>query len=236
MNIAICGADGAFQDELRQRLFSYCGSRRLPLELFEYTDVRKMEADRRPVDIAFFNELPGPLYGIEAAREFKKRNPRVILIITAEDSKRIDDAFDIKAFRYFEKPVETQRLFASLDCAVKRIDESTVAFVHTHTGEMLRIPAKKIVFVETSGRKTWVVTENAEYSSAFKISQWKKMLRASCFAFPHSSYIVNMRYVESFARSKLTLKYPHGEYEVPVSANRQAEFKLHYLLFNNMHP
>ena len=213
MNIAICGADGAFQDELRQRLFSYCGSRRLPLELFEYTDVRKMEADRRPVDIAFFDELPGPLYGIEAAREFKKRNPRVILIITAEDSKRIDDAFDIKAFRYFEKPVETQRLFASLDCAVK-----------------------KIVFVETSGRKTRVVTENAEYSSAFKISQWKKMLRASCFAFPHSSYIVNMRYVESFARSKLTLKYPHGEYEVPVSANRQAEFKLHYLLFNNMHP
>lgn len=53
MNIAICGADRAFQDELRQRLSSYCGSRRLPLELFEYTDVRKMEADRRPVDIAF---------------------------------------------------------------------------------------------------------------------------------------------------------------------------------------
>lgn len=233
MNVAVCDDNKSSLEDLKQKISFYFGSRHIPLELYEFTNGKDIVKSSVPFDIAFLDvELSGE-NGIDVGRELKKKNSRVIIFIVTAYERYLDDAFDLNAFRFFRKPADTRRLFDALDGAAQKLDESSVTFVQAKTGEVLRIPEREIALVEISGRKTKIIAAGGIYLSGDKISLWKERLRASYFISPHSSYIVNLNYIDSYRRAQVIVKCPQGEFSVPVSANRQSEFRKRYFLFQS---
>lgn len=234
MNVAVCDDDIKNIADLEQKILSYFGSRHIPLSIYKFTSAKEIVQSDVPFDIAFLDVELGDDSGITVGRELKAKNERTVIFIVTAYDRYLDDAFDLNAFRFFKKPADTQRLFAALDSATQQLDESYITFIQNKTGDLIKIPAKKIALVEIEGRKTMVVTESGVYTTTLKISEWKDKLRASYFYSTHSSYIVNLNYIDTYTRSSLTVKCAGKTYEVPVSAKNQTEFRKKYFLFQSM--
>ncbi len=234
MNVAICDDDINGINDLEQKISFYFGSRHIPLNIYKFTSAKDITQSEIPFDVAFLDVELGDDSGIAVGRKLKKKNERTVIFIVTAYDRYLDDAFDLNAFRFFKKPADTQRLFAALDSAAQQLDESFITFIHTKTGDVLKIPAKEIALVEIYGRKTSVVAKSGVYTTALKMSEWKEKLRASYFFSPHSSYIVNLNFVDTYKRSSIMIKCSNETYYVPISAKNQAEFRKRYFLFQSM--
>ena len=64
--------------------------------------------------------------GITIAKELKERNEKVVIFFVTAFDEYQDEAMDLHAFRFFEKPFDVQRLYASLDKALQYIDKTYI--------------------------------------------------------------------------------------------------------------
>ena len=158
----------------------------------------------------------------------RERNPHIILIYITAYRKYLDDALNLNAVRFFEKPLDTRRFYKGLEEAIKRVDNSTIKFYLQDGKTTDTIAIQDIVYVEIEKRKSRVFTENKSYHSSEHISFWTEKLNSSFFAVPHKSFIVNLNYITSYERAKITLC---GKYEINVARNRQTKFREKFVRF-----
>mgnify|MGYP000720788692 CR=1 FL=1 len=64
-----------------------------------------------------------------------------------------DEAMDLHAFRFFEKPFDAGRLYASLDKALQYIDETYIDLFLYNAGEDKKILVDDIVYIRRENRK-----------------------------------------------------------------------------------
>lgn len=172
-------------------------------------------------DIAVLDVEMDNINGIKLGSELRKRNPHIILIYVTAYRKYLDDALNLNAVRFFEKPLDPQRFYRGLHDAVKRIDNTSISFYLKDQELTERISAQDIIFVEIEKRKTKVVTRDKEYHSDHHISFWQDKLTSTIFISPHKSYIINFNYVTAYERNYVILD---ERYKVNIARNKQADF------------
>lgn len=136
--------------------------------------------------------------------------------------KYLDEALNLNATRFFEKPIDSKRFYDGLDNALKRIDNTTIKFFLKEDNASVRINANDIIYAEIEPighRKTKVVTEEKTYISSNKIAFWEEHLISSLFVKTHKSYIINMEYITKYENNTLQLD---GKYNIPISRNYQS--------------
>lgn len=153
--------------------------------------------------------------------------PIIIFIITSYN-QYLDDAMDLNVFRYIQKPLDAKRLKVGLEKALKRIDDTVINFFLKQGKDAKSLPSNDIIYIETVGRSTKVVTVGGEYLSGNKIDFWNEKLIASFFYRIHKSFIVNMNYITDYQRDSLIL---FKKYWVPISYRKQAEFRKVFLSY-----
>lgn len=231
MNIAICDDDRNFRDYLEIQLRNYFDDRGIRTNIFHFSCGEELLNDGMLFDLVFLDIQMGSMNGIDAGRELKRKHPHsIIFIITSFDSF-LDDAFNIRAFRFLSKPLDVLRLYRALDDAAQLIDNDIIVFYDMNTGSNVRVYANDIILVEIDKKKTRIVTIDNVYYSSEKISFWINRLNGVSFVRPHSSYITNLDYSINHTRTKLVLarKDIDGsileKYEVSIAPKRQAEIK-----------
>ena len=80
---------------------------------------------------------------------------------------------DLHAFRFFEKPFDVQRLYASLDKALQYIDKTYIDLFLYNGGEDKKILVDDIVYIRRENRKVILRTrEGKEYVTRRDLNQW----------------------------------------------------------------
>ena len=87
------------------------------------------------------------------------------------------------------------------------------------------VSSRSIIYCETYKRKTRIVTTKGVYNSKEAFDYWKGKLESADFCSPHSSYIVNLNYVESFNRNSLTLAHGDMKQVVSIAQSKRQEFR-----------
>ncbi|MDD5796490.1 MAG: response regulator [Oscillospiraceae bacterium] len=77
-------------------------------------------------DLAFLDIQMNEINGIPLAKNLMARNSKVVIFFVTAYNGYQDDAVDLRAFRFFEKPFDAARLYSGLDKAMGCIDESYV--------------------------------------------------------------------------------------------------------------
>ena len=222
MKIAICDDNLNIVDEVKNLLDEYALSKNLSLDISTFNNGQAvLESDER-FNIAILDvEMPG-CNGIELGKILREKNRHIVLMYITSHKKYLDEALNLNAARFFEKPIDSKRFYDGLDNALKRIDNTTIKFFLKEDNASVRINANDIIYVEIEPighRKTKVVTEEKTYISSNKIAFWEEHLISSLFVKTHKSYIINMEYITKYENNTLQLDC---KYNIPISRNYQS--------------
>lgn len=233
MNIAICDDIRFCINDIEKHIKFYFNDNKIPLNIFEFSNTHELINSNIIFDILFLDVEVGQDNGIEAGKILRQKNERLIIFVITAYNRYLDDAFDLKAFRFLPKPIQAQRLYSALDSAIELLNNTFIEFIEYKTNKRIRIPLNEIVFVEIFNRKTKITSKTNTYISNEKISYWKSALSASYFAIPHSSFVVNMKFSYEYKRTELKLKCNKNIYTIPIAAKNQSEFRKIYFNFQS---
>ena len=164
--------------------------------------------------------MPG-IDGIALAKHLRRNNPKLALFFVTNYDEYQDDAMDLQAFRFFEKPFNVNRLYAGLDKAMEYIDGAYVDLFLSENGAQQRVTADDILYVTRDGRRVLVCTTSKEYSAAEKFDDLCNKMPQLFFYPVHKSFLVNLHYVERYTYSELLLT---NGFRIPIAPRRQSAF------------
>ncbi|MBE6715306.1 MAG: response regulator transcription factor [Ruminococcaceae bacterium] len=222
MKIVICDDENNYVEEIKYKVNDILASKNVKSEVDVYTDSEALYQNGEFYNMAFLDVEMTPFSGIEIAHKLKDINPYIIIFIITSYDKYLDDAMDLNVFRYINKPINFERLQQGVIKALESIDGRIITFFLKNGSTALNILSDDIVYIETVGRNTRVITTKGEFISENKIDFWKEKLVASFFYRVHKSFIINMKHISDYKRDTVGLL---GIYSVPIAYRKQADFR-----------
>ena len=225
LSVAICDDEQLQREYAEKLVLKELRVYNAETELFSSGEdmLRAMSLGDWTPDIAVLDiELPG-LGGIELAQQINRLAPRCQIIFLTGYLQFAPEVYSVEHIYFVVKSQAKERLGAALAKAVKRLGAYGLAapeLVLKIRGKLFVVPVSKILYIELSGRKTSVVTDDGVY---FVTQHPRSLLsgeNCGCFFSCHQSFWVNLQRVAAVEREEFTMD--NGE-AVPISrANRQA--------------
>ncbi len=221
MKILICDDEHSYLNTLTVHIDEYMNDHHIPCTITAVMDPLPVVQDDTSYDLAFLDiQMPG-LNGIALAKELRKRNQKLALFFVTNYESYQDDAMDLRAFRFFEKPFNANRLYAGLDKAMEYIDGAYIDLFLSENSAIQQVIADDILYVTRDGRRASVVTSEKVYSTADKFDDLSEKLPQLFFYPVHKSFLVNLHYVNRYTYTELLLT--DGTH-IPIAPRRQSEF------------
>lgn len=220
MKILICDDEQTYLNTLRIHVEEYMQNHHILYTitaLLDATQLPKTEA----FDLAFLDIQMPNIDGITLAKQLRERNPKLALFFVTNYDEYQDDAMDLQAFRFFEKPFNVNRLYAGLDKAMEYIDGAYVDIYLSENAAHQRVIADDIIYVTREGRKIYVVTTTREFCVAEKFDDLCEKLPQSFFYPVHKSFFVNLHYVDRYTYTELLLT---SGSRIPIAPRKQSAF------------
>lgn len=108
-------------------------------------------------DIAFLEIRIPEINGIQIARKLRKKSQKTIIIFTSGTNEYAEEAFDVDALYYLQKPLKYEKLQKVMDKAGKCISMSRFIKVISNR-ETMRISIDSIKSIETLNRRLIIHT------------------------------------------------------------------------------
>lgn len=230
MKIAVCDDELLTRNEIKYAISNYFAEKLIDIELYDYGNSKDLLNSDINFDIAFLDVEMPVLNGIEAGKTLKNKHPNIVIFMITAYSDYLDDAFEIGAYRFLQKPLDVPRLYRSLDAALLSMSSRDIKLICDNNKSII-LSTGSIVYCESYKRKTKIITTSGEYISKERIDYWKKILNELIFYSPHSSFIINFNYIKSFNRKSLILSYSNSNVEISIAAKKQQEFRTKMFLF-----
>lgn len=229
MNILICDDENTNLDMLKKHITEYAEAHTLNANIFA-TDASKEILNYNTVyDLAFLDIQMPDVDGITIAKNLKERNEKVVIFFVTAFDEYQDEAMDLHAFRFFEKPFDVQRLYASLDKALQYIDETYIDLFLYNGGEDKKILVDDIVYIRKDNRKVILQTKDGkEYVTRRDLNQWMEELPNTFFYQVHKSFLVNLHYITKNSYSVIWL---NDHIEIPVASRKQVAFHKYWFQY-----
>ena len=121
LNIAVCDDDMACLNEICKCLENYFLDKRTEYRIYRYSCGEELaDAQEKNFDIAFLDVKMKKINGIQAGYELRKINPDIQIFVITSYSQYLDDAMDLRVFRYIEKPIDPQRIYRGMDIVLRK--------------------------------------------------------------------------------------------------------------------
>lgn len=221
MKILICDDEEKYLDILKVHVQEYMKNRYIVCDITTTMDPTEIMKSTQVFDLAFLDIQMGGIDGISLAKELKKRNSKLALFFVTSFDEYQDDAMDLRAFRFFEKPFDVKRLYTGLDKAMEYIDEAYVDIFLYTDGTHQRVLVDEIRYITRLNRKIIVVTEQGEFQTTQGMEEWCGKLPPLFFYPVHNSFLVNLHYVKKYGYTEL---YLTDGTRIPIASRKQAAF------------
>lgn len=228
MKIAICDDEKKYLDEIETGVKAILEEQNISAEFDIFSDSEEIYVCNNFYDMVFLDIEMEPYSGIDVAKKLKTVNPYIIIFIITSHDSYLDDAMDLNVFRYIKKPLEHKRLKTGIVKALENIDSQIITFVLKNGESTKTVLSDDIVFIETTGRGTRIMTVADEFISENKMQFWNSKLIASFFYNIHKSFIINMKHISDYKRDTVTLL---EKYHIPVAYRKQAEFRSYFFKY-----
>lgn len=225
MKILICDDNIYTAENLKDIVSQHFDNQKIEYEITVKNESTAVMNSSLNYDIAFL-DIEMPVYnGLDIAKELQNRNENTIIFIVTSHQYFLDDALNLRVFRFLPKPFDRERIIGGLDIALRQYIQNTNV-VDVNDNEIVRIFTGDIIYITIKKRKTEVVTKTDKILSDKTIEEWKKLLADKCFAQTHYSFIVNLKYVMKIDNDDVILKRNNNEsVKIKIAQRRYKAFK-----------
>ncbi|WMJ85552.1 LytR/AlgR family response regulator transcription factor [Anaerocolumna sp. MB42-C2] len=172
--------------------------------------------------------------GIELGKEIRRLDREAQIIYTTTEPQYALQAYAASPINYLIKPIDKQQLFDTLTLAVSKIDLSQEQTFTVKTAESLRVlKLSDLLCCEYRNHAVSFTLANGEEVISRTIREsfgeyCSSILKDVRFLQCHTSYLINMRRVERFAKDSFTLR--SGKV-VPIAAKQYPVVRDQYMNF-----
>ena len=224
LHIAIAEDEPAFAQQLEKNLERFGKDNYIEFKLSLFSDGASLvehfttEWDLLLLDV----DMPG-MDGISAARCIRDRDPEVPIMFITNLAQYAIRGYEVDALDYVLKPVSYYSLAMKLKKAlrlVRRKDSRSIML--NREGDVVRLPLSHLYYVEVFGHQLRYHTSEGEFTQtgSRSLAAVEKELSSCGFARCHSSYLVNLRYVDAVETDAVRVI---GK-SLPISRNRRKSF------------
>lgn len=220
INVAICDDEAWVHDEVIGHLKRYSQENHCQIQTKSYLSSSELLSSLDEMDILFLDiEMPG-MDGIETGRRLKTNPQKTKIIMLTGNPERFKEAFQIGAYRFVTKPIDTHEFFAALGDAVSSIKRST-EIQAVYEGEDIVVSASDVSFIRSYGGFMRLYSNGKKFERWGSLYEQAEKLKDDGFFMCHKSYVVNLKYVIDIKDVKTILST--GDV-IPVSRRRKKQF------------
>ena len=216
-NAAMIDDDPNVRNLLGGLVCEWAEPRGVILRFAEYESAEDYLFSGRAEDILLLDIEMKALSGVELAKQIRKKNDAVQIIFVTGFSDYIAEGYEVAALNYLMKPVQRDRLFATLDRAAERLERDERALVLETADGVVRVPLRQIRYADVQGnyvtvhaREDYVVRKTMNELAAALDERFHRLGRST---------IVNLACIRRVSRGEVILKdgtalpLPRGAYE-----------------------
>ncbi len=234
LRIAICDDQPRELDILNVHIKEYLNIHPWETELQEFTHPDKLltaiESERFHLYIL---DIVMPLVnGLELGKEIRRRDREAQIIYATTEPQFALQAYTASPINYLIKPIEKHQLFDTLTLAISKADLAEDQTFAVKTAESLRVmKLSDIICCEYRNHTVIINLMNGEEVSSRTLREnfsdyCASILKDRHFLQCHTSFVVNMRRVEHFAKDSFML---YGGKTVPISAKQYSAVRDAYM-------
>lgn len=206
MRIAVCDDDRAIRGEL----FRLIQKQVSEADIMEYQSGEELINARGNFDIYFLDIEMGEVSGMDIARRIREQEDngrqRSIIIFVTGYREYMEAAFDVNAFHYLIKPIDTEKFSevfrrAWKEAAVFYEQEKKYIIVKS-SGTQQKILLKNIYYIESGNKKVIFHTTNGTLEVYGKMEELEKGL-GNTFYRCHRCYLVNMEKISAYSADNI---------------------------------
>lgn len=206
MRIAVCDDDRA----IREELFRLIQKQVSEADIMEYQSGEELINARGNFDIYFLDIEMGEVSGMDIARRIREQEDngrqRSIIIFVTGYREYMEAAFDVNAFHYLIKPIDTEKFSevfrrAWKEAAVFYEQEKKYIIVKS-SGTQQKILLKNIYYIESGNKKVIFHTTDGTLEVYGKMEELEKGL-GNTFYRCHRCYLVNMEKISAYSADNI---------------------------------
>lgn len=227
LRIAVCEDEKVIRESIAEKInIRYPKSR-----IMQYEKGEQLLEEADGIDIVFLDIQLEDLNGLEVARRIRQRHRDMMIIFITAYEEYVYDAFDVRAFQFLVKPIDSVKFHKVLQSAVESIrikDRKEEPFTIIKKGHgTFKIYHHQICYAEVFGRKIQLYTVEGMHEFNGKLAELEESL-GSHFYRIHRSYLVNLNHISSYDAAKVILD--QGQ-QLGIAQKKYAGFVRTYLQF-----
>lgn len=217
-SIAICDDDKKFITYIKTVLFQARQNEKQQFKIYEFSSgkelVWKLDGSVH-FDLLILDMQLGEIDGDEVARIFRERFPYSVLVFCSGVRLPTIKSFKATPFRYLLKTQSNEELIHEMQEILAEVEKTlSESYIMGHYRSVsIKVRVRNILYIENSKRGSRVVvspiSEEAKFKGKIlideKLGELAERFLKLGFAFPHSSYIVNLNHIESICSNDVKL-------------------------------
>ena len=195
--IAVCDDEQIFVDDVVKKLKEQSEQ----CEISEYISGEELLNSSLEFDMIFLDiEMTG-INGINAAFTLRERGFDGMIIFLTSHTEFMPDAFKVKAFRFLDKPLDSEKFNEAFSEAKKEIMNTEHILLSDRSGKTVYLKLTDIVYLEAYGDGTYIYGKTGKvYDTDKPLKYWKGQIGSEHFYQIHKSFIVSYLYVSDILK------------------------------------
>lgn len=223
ITIAVCDDSEAAVLNLSGMFELYAKEAGKDIKIYKfYSGLKLLEQYTGNYDIIFLDIKMPHMNGLETAGNIRKRDRKVSIIFLTSLVHHALEGYKVQALNYIIKPISYKRLKIELDDWLHKQSQDLEPFIVIKNDKgNYKVLLNDLAYIETSNRNALVHTKSENLICYKKLKILEMELNNHGFVRCHSSYIVNLAYIENI--EKMDAKLITGEV-VPISQTKKKDF------------
>lgn len=222
LSVAVCDDEVLDCCNIANRVKEICEKMEVPCMIRQFHHGKELLQTVENFDIIFLDIRMSGMDGMETAQLLRDMAYDKILIFISSSREYVFEAYEVEAFQYLVKPVSAQKLNDVLKRAMGKLKQDSNEFIIvTRERQSRKLLLRDIWYFEIRGRIVCIHGVNGIFEYYGQMGNLEKELREKGFFRCHKSYLIHLKYVDTYNRQEVFLE--NGE-RIPIAKRRYNSF------------
>lgn len=228
--LGICDDEKHYRSIIRKYLEEILKSNAQSYEIHEFTSGEELlENYPNNLDILILDIQMDSIDGMNTARRIRTFDSNVEIIFMTSYSEFMQEGYEVRAYRYLLKPIDSEGLKKHILACIKEIRKNKNQYILIkNKSNTYKIYSNEIKYIEVQKKDMIIHTINKDFDARYSLEKIEKDLNTEQFVRCHKSFIINLNYVENIKSNTAILS---SEEEIPISRYRYKDIKEKFLKF-----